>query len=60
MDAALGQIAIISGLIVGRHVDAGIEYVRIKGIGFEASDQTALVPLAWVGEVIAPKGTVND
>ncbi len=38
---------IIKGTVVGRHVDSGIEYVRIQGDGQEL---TALVPASWVIE----------
>ncbi len=54
------MIAVIKGVIVGEHSDGGVVYVRIKGMGFESYDQTALVPKAWVSELIKQKEGDDD
>jgi len=54
------MIAVIKGVIVGEHSDGGVVYVRIKGVGFEGYDQTALVPKAWISELVVQKEDTDD
>lgn len=58
MEANVGDTVVIKAVVVGRHSDGGTEYVRVKGAGFTEYDPTALIPLAWVGEV--KKGEPDD